>query len=249
MYYVSSTNLIKYFFLFILTTLYLLLHTEPASALTMSNDNYILQMGNFNMSSGKPTGDNYKMGVTTGQTGPGLYTGTNYKVRSGFQYIHSVIAFAFSITNTDINFGTLTANNPVTRTSNLTISNGSAAGYSVTASENHQLLVPATGAIIPDTTCDDGTCTESTSAAWTNSLTYGFGYRCDNVTGTDCASGFTTSTFYKQFDASPSAKTVMSGANVGRNKETQITYKVNISTTQAAGLYTNIIMYIATPTF
>jgi len=201
------------------------------------------------MSSGKPTGDNYKMGVTTGQTAPGLFSGTNYKVKSGFQYIHSIIPFAFSIDNIDINFGTLTANNPVTRTSNLTVSNGSAAGYSVTASENHQLLVPATGALIPDTTCDNGTCTETTSAAWTNSLTYGFGYRCDNVTGTDCATGFTSADNYKQFDASPSAQTVMSGANVGRNKEVQITYKVNISTTQAAGLYTNTIMYIATPTF
>lgn len=219
-----------------------------ANALTMSNANWILQMGNLNMAAGKPTGPNNKLGFTMGQTAPGLYSGTNYKVKAGFQYIHSIIYFAFRISETFIDFGTLSATTPVTRTNNLIVSNGSAGGYSVTASEDHQLLVPASGAIIPNTTCDNGSCTDTNSALWTNVLTYGFGYRCDNVTGTDCASGFDADK-YKQFSASPSATTVMSGANVGRNKEVTITYKLNISGTQAAGLYTNKIMYIATPTF
>jgi len=222
---------------------------SSAKALTMSNSNYILQMGNLNTAAGKPTGGDYKLGLTVGQTAPGLYTGTNYKVRAGFWYVRSIIPFAFSISETLIDFGTLSPTNPVTRTNTLTVSNGSANGYAVTASENHQLLVPASGALIPDTTCDNGTCTPTQSAVWTNTLTYGFGYRCTNVSGTDCATGFTVSTFYKQFAASPSAQTVMTGPNVGRNKQTQITYKVNISGAQAAGLYSNVIMYIATPTF
>ena len=78
---------------------------------------------------------------------------------------------------------------------------------------------------------------------------YGFGYRCDNATGTDCDSQFATTTFYKPFIASPSATVVMSSLNVGSNRRSDITYKVNVPNTQAAGLYTNILNYIATPTF
>lgn len=225
---------------------------SPVQALNMSNSLYILQMGNLNSGAGKPTNSSYKLGVTIGQTGPGLYSGVNYKVRSGFQYISSIVRFRFSIDATLIDFGTLTAASPVTRSSVLTITNGSAGGYSVTAYENHQLLVPAIGTLIPDTTCDDGSCTESTSAAWTSNLTYGFGYRCDNEVGTDCAPGFSTSTFYKQFADNASSETtqaVMTGTVLGRNIKSRISYKVNVAATQPAGLYTNQIIYVATPTY
>ncbi len=221
-------------------------------AFTMSNANYVIEMGNLNSVAGKSTGPNNKLGITVGEIAPGLYSGTNFKVRAGFQYISSIIRFRFSISNTDINFGVLDPTSPVIRTNILTVSNGSAFGYSVTATESGQLRNPANGAIIPDTTCDAGNCTESTSAAWTSTLTFGFGYRCDNVTGTDCASGFSTSTFYKQFpdiSKGESPQAVMSGANVGRNKQVQISYKANVSGTQAAGLYSNVITFVATPTF
>lgn len=219
---------------------------------TMIGDNWKIDFANLNMGGGAPSGSGKKLTFTTGQTAPGLYTGTNYKVRAGFQYVYTLIPFRFSISQTQVDFGTLTPTNPVTRTNILKISNGSANGYQVTAFENHQLLNPGNGFAIPDTTCDNGLCTETTSAQWTNTLTYGFGYRCDNVAGSDCATGFTNSNYYKQFaDASlnESPQSVMSGTNVGRNKEVQITYKVNISGTQPAGTYTNVITYVATPTF
>ncbi len=216
----------------------------------MSNDNYILQLGTFNTTSGKPTGGEYKLGVTVGQTAPGLYTGTNYKVKAGFQYVYPAALFSFTISQTLIDFGTITPTNPVTRTNSLTISNRSANGYTVTASQNNPLKT-SSGATIPDTTCDNGACTQTTASAWTGTLTYGFGYRCDNQTGTDCATGFAGSTFYKQFadsSNSESSQSVMSGASTG-TKKSQITYKINISGTQAAGTYSNVITYIATPTF
>lgn len=232
---------------------YLFLPFSPqANALNMKSDSYQVQMGDLNMLSGRSTSDAYRMTMTGGQLGPGLYSGDNYKVRAGFQYIMSIIPFAFSIDVLTIDFGVLSPTTAVTRTNNLTISVGSAGGYQVTALENHPLRVPASGADIPDTTCDDGSCTQTTSAAWTNPLVYGFGYRCDNVSGTDCASGFATSTYYKQFaddSLAESPVAAMSGANVGRNKKVQITYKVNISGTQPAGLYSNVLTYVATPTF
>ena len=225
---------------------------ETLEAFSMSNDNFKIDFGNLNMGSGKPTGSGKSVSFTTGQIAPGLYSGTNFKVRAGFQYVYSIIPFRFSISTLDIDFGTVEPTNPVTRTNTLTISNGSANGYSVTAYENHQLLVPATGAQIPDTTCDSGLCSESTAAAWTSTLTYGFGYRCDDLSGTDCHTDFTTGTYYKQFanaSLNETADAVMVGTNVGREKQVQVTYKVNISGTQEAGAYSSTIIYIATPTF
>lgn len=227
------------------------LFSPKAGAFTMSNDNWILKLGNFNVAAGKPTSDKYKVALTVGQTSPGLFTGTNYKVRSGFQYISSIIRFSFTISSTSIDFGILSPTNPVTRTNTLTVSNGSAYGYLVTASENHPLQAQATSAIIPDTSCDNGSCNATDSADWAHTLTYGFGYRCDNVTGTDCANGFSDKTAYKRFANAVIGETatVMSGKNVGRNKKATITYKINVATTQTAGTYSNVITYIATPTF
>ncbi len=229
-----------------------LLPIQQVEAFTMSNLDFILEMGNLNSFAGKKSNSQFTLTDSGGQLAPGLYSGTNYKVRAGFQYIYSIIAFRFTISNIFIDFGILSPTTPVTRTNILTVSNGSAYGYQVTAFENHQLLIPASGSIIPNTTCDAGTCTTTTAAAWTSTLTYGFGYRCDNLSGTDCSTDFSTSTFYKQFaDASAGDPpvAVMTGTNVGRNKQGQITYKVNVSGTQAAGQYNNVITYIATPTY
>ena len=239
----------KALFLIILPFIYLTLYLGSSYAQTMSNSTYILQMGNLNSISGRATDSSYNLTFTSGQTPNNLFTGANYKVRAGFQYINSIIPFSFSLSSVFIDFGVISPTSPVTRTNTLTVSFGSAHGYQVTVSQNRNLRADASGWEIPPTTCDGGTCTTTTAAAWTSSLVYGFGYRCDDITGTDCSTDFSTSTFYKQFIASPSAVSVMSSSNVGRNRRGQITYKVNVSGTQPAGLYTNIINYIATPTF
>lgn len=220
-------------------------------AITMSNAQYIIQNGNLNSASGKKSNGAYKLNDTVGQIAPGLYSGTNYKVRAGFQYISSIIRFKFNVSSQNITFGIVDPTSPITRTNILTISNGSASGYNVYGAEDHQLLSFPTGISIPNTTCDSGTCTTTTASAWTSTLTYGFGYRCDNLSGSDCASGFSANN-YKQFadlSAKQSAAAVMSGTNVGRNIQAQITYKVNISASQASGQYINQINYVAVPTF
>ncbi len=217
---------------------------------SMSNSSYIIRFPNLNSFSGKPSNSQYSLGITGGQLAPGLYSGSNYKIRAGFQYIKSIIPFSFSISSLFIDFGPVTPGAPVTRTNNLTVSNGSAYGYTVLAQENHPLRVNASGVSIPDTTCDSGTCDEQTSGTWSSLTTYGFGYRCDNVSGFDCQSGFSSATSYRQFASSESAELaqpVMRGVNVGRNKQAQITYKINVAATQADGNYENYITFIALP--
>ena len=218
---------------------------------SMRNSSYIIRMGNFNTAAGRSTGESANLNITVGQISPGLYTGVNYKLRAGFQYIITSIPFSFSISSNFINFGTLEPTNPVTRTNILTVSNRSAGGYVVTASEDHEMRDSEGGSVIPDTTCDSGTCNESASGEWSGTLTYGFGYRCDGVGTNYCTDGFSDSASFKQFSNkanSEAAEVVMKGTS-GKSHKSQITYKVNVSATQPAGYYTNVITYVATPTY
>lgn len=215
---------------------------------TLRSPNFEITFPNLNMGAGLPSSSNYKMGVTTGQTAPGLYGSTGYKVRAGFWYIKSIIPFTFSISDISIDFGTLTPGVPSTQTNTLTVSVGGAGGYTVKVSENNPLK-SAANATIPDTTCDNGACSETTAGVWTQNTTYGFGF---NMSGTDIPADFVNASYYRQFadrSLGETAQTIMAGTNVGRNKQATITYKVNISSTQAAGKYQNILSFVATPTY
>lgn len=241
-------RILKYWYVLVVLVLIGSIFAQQSRAQTMSNTNYTIRMGNLNSIAGEPAGSGFKLLYTSGQTAPGLYSGTNYKVRAGFEYIKSIIPFRFAISSTFIDFGSLYPTTPSLRTNTLTVSNGSAFGYQVAVSQNHNLRLNTRGVDIPATTCDSGSCTPTTAAVWTGTLTYGFGYRCANISGSDCDTQFATD-YYKPFISSPSAVIVMSSNNVGRNRIGQITYKLNIAGSQIAGLYTNVINYIATPKF
>lgn len=236
-------------FLFLHLTFYLLHSTANA---TMLSPDYKIQMPNLNFSSGAMSGSGNKLGFTGGETTPALYSSIGYKVRAGFWYIKSIIPFAFSISPTTIDFGTLTSNTPVTDSITLTVSAGGAGGYQVTAQESRPLTSPA-GNTIPDTTCDDGNCTETTASTWIQNTTYGFGY---TLFGNDVPTPFPTTSpagnQYKQFSNrlfNETPEPVMSSSQVGKNRSATVTLKVNISGIQAAGTYQNQIIFVATPTY
>jgi hypothetical protein len=237
------------------------LFSPSASAQTMSNDNYILQLRDLDTTTAKPTGNESVIGVNDQQASKPI---PGYIIQAGFLNHKSKSPFAFSLSETLIYFGPLSPTNPIARTSKLSISSASANGYSVIAFEDRELSAAAksdlaavasdatSGAIIPDTSCDNGLCSETISAPWTNPLTYGFGYRCDNIAGSDCLADFSDSTLYKQFannSKNEMPETILSGTNERQENISQITYKVNISGAQPKGSYQNVITYIAVPNF
>ncbi len=228
----------------------LFLPTSSAFAQTMSNSDYMIKMGNLNMTAGEGTNSQYKLNETAGQISPGLYSGTNYTVKAGFQYVGPTkVTFSFTISQNLMDFGTITPTNPVTRTTDLTVSSDSS-GFTVTASENQPLK--SSNSTIPDTTCDSGDCNPTRATQWSGVLTYGFGYRCDDLEGTNCSSDFSganDSSFYKPFPLSPTTQTIMSSAKGGIAQKSRITYKVNVSSSQPTGIYTNVVTYIANPGF
>lgn len=226
-----------------------------AHALTMSNSFYIIILGNMNSIAGKALGTANTLTFTSGQLGSGLYTGTGYTLCAGFYggiYCNKPATglFTFTVTPTALDFGSIDPTSPVTRTNTLDVLSTSS-GYSVTAIENHSLQT-ASASAIPDTTCDTGTCNPSTAAIWSNALTYGFGYRCDDIAGTDCISFLTD--YYRPFAnaallESPQIVMENTGSGSSTDKQAQITYKVNIAASQIPGVYTNTITYVASPNF
>lgn len=160
-------------------------------------------------------------------------SGDNYTVLTT-----SPQAFSFSVSQNSVSFGTLQATNPVVR--EITLALTSPQGYQVLAGANHPLQ-KETNVFIPDTTCDNGSCSEFTSAPWVNTLTYGFGYRTSNME-------YDT---YKQF-SNLSQNEILQPILKGLQAENlleKITYRINISAMQSPGPYSNTIFYIATPDF
>lgn len=159
--------------------------------------------------------------------------------------------FNFSLSSQAVDFGTIDATNPVIRTHTMKLEPGTARGYTLLAYENHPLqITDEKQSFIPDTTCDDGNCTESIASLWQNTLTYGLGFRCDEDEGTNhCMPEFRDQQSYKQFAdlgrKEPGA-TVLS-ATGEETIESRLTYKVNIPGTQKPGRYANVLVFIAVP--
>lgn len=246
------------FLILIFNFSFLIFNLRLAEAQTMSNKDYILKTQGLNSLSGTTSNETYELRSSAGELGTAVGEGVNFKVRTGFENIESALPFSVSLSQDSIDFGLLAPTNPIVRSFDLSVYSLPTFGYSVDASQDHALKLDSGSEEIPNTTCDNGNCNEEKAGIWTNTLTYGFGYRCDNITGTDCDKSFSNaegtssrSKFYKHFadnSNGQSPKFIMSGIG-SKNKEIRMSYKVNISGNQTQGIYSNIVTYIAIPNF
>jgi hypothetical protein len=175
------------------------------------------------------------------------YEGPNYKIRIGYPDMDPEGFMALSLNTQEVDFGELSPTNPVERFVLLSLKSSITYGYSLIASASRP-LAQATGTVIPDTTCDDGTCTEEKESTWTNILTYGFGYRCEE----DCLAGSVATDAYRQFsDESLGERPQPLIRGIGKtNSEAKLIYKVNIQGNQPIDFpYNNTITYIALPDY
>lgn len=223
-----------------------------------SGDSVNIQIDELKITSEKPKIDSQKKPDPPEILPAGTYTGNNYKITSGFDNTDIQDAFTFGLTNSTIDYGILTATNPVYRTTNMFISHYNKR-FIVREYEDHALLARRSlgeGGLaqpeifIPDTTCDNGYCSHIRSDIWENTLTYGLGFRCDDVNGIFCPIELKQDNYYKHFSdisKNESPQIIMSGRSAEANKEVQVTYKLNISKTQQNGSYSNTITYIASP--
>ena len=129
----------------------------------------------------------------------------------------------------------------------LTITTKGAGGYTIYAYEQNPLTHSNGTNIIPDTTCNAGTCTQAIAGVWTNQNIPGFGF---NVVGNDVATDFLDSTYFRQFADNSSAEdmqVIMNNSNIVKNSQGTITYKVGIDGNTTAGNYQTGIVYVAVP--
>ena len=224
---------------------------KPVSSENFNSDNFRIQFGNVNIGGENLDSDTYDLSTSIGQSFAEKFQSDGYIVRAGFQYIHSIIPFSFAISDSSIDFGLLTPGTPSTQPTTLTVSFGGAGQYQVTAIEETPLQTFDAGNTIPDTSCDGGgdTCITTLAKPWTSSSQYGFGY---NMTGDDIPADFINSTYFRPFpdrSSADSPEVVMSSSDVGRDRESITTFKINISNIQPAGTYRSVITFTATPSY
>ena len=213
---------------FFLYTLYFILYT-PAFAVPMDSSRFKIESANVEIAGGNKTSTSYKLADTVGQLAAGQYSSTGYVVKAGFQYLHSIIPFRFSISDINIDLGTLVPGTPSTATTNLTVYFGGAGQYQVTAIEEGPLKTQSSN-VIPDTSCDGGanTCNESLAKVWSSASAYGFGY---GMSGNDISTDFIDGTYFRPFPdrtAAESSATIMTSINVGKNRQSTVTYLSNL---------------------
>ncbi|MDH7475891.1 MAG: hypothetical protein QHH09_00265 [Microgenomates group bacterium] len=252
----------KLFFIIFLLFFFLVNYVE---AERMESSGYRIEYSNLNIGAANLSDDEanqYKLSTTLGQAASGKFQKDSYLVRAGFQYIHSIVPFTFSISKININFGELQPNVPKTDSAVLKVSFGGAGKYQVTAAEEGPLKTLANN-FIEDASCDDKKCDEHTPSPWVSNSTIGFGY---NLTGEDIPEAFIACgpTCYRRFpDVSNISQekpvVVMSNESITANQpeattkdiyhEAVVTFKVNVSAIQPAGTYQTIITFVATPTY
>jgi hypothetical protein len=218
-----------------------------AIADTVSNGNYSIDVDNIDTNP-QPTPKKEIQQVlgtsVTQNLKSDFTTGSNYTVNE------SSDSFSFGVTQDAIDLGVLSATNPVIRNSEIFLTNADHGGQILTY-QNHPLH-SQDNKIIPDTSCDNGDCTELTGAPWESNLTYGFGYRCDSSNPKLCDQQFAKSDVYKQYPDNSKNEVaqpvLVSNQSSGKATGT-VTYKVTISATQNQEGYYNSITYLGVPNF
>ncbi len=159
----------------------------------MQSNQFRIQMGHLNIGSGKESlSANTNLAFTLGQTAAMEFAENGYIIKAGFQYLHSIVPFSFTVSDTRIDFGELFPNDPKTASIDLTVSYGGGGNYQILAYEEAPLTTLDGNNQIPNTCCDPGCndpgkCDQNTAALWVDSNTVGFGYK---MSGEDIPSTF-----------------------------------------------------------
>ncbi|MDP3962922.1 MAG: hypothetical protein Q8Q39_00275, partial [bacterium] len=157
---------------------------------------------------------------------------------------------AIGTSATSVPFGTISANTFYIGCQDLVVSTNAGGGYSLATQENLPLST-AGGQSVPDTTCNSGTCSQTVSGAWTTNTVNGFGHTCADVSGNDCNSVYGDGSYFRQFADMSSGETpqpimVSSTPSLATGR---VKYRLNVSSGQGAGIYSNTISYIITATY
>lgn len=225
------------------------LAARPLLAIDMNSPNYAIQFGNIDIGSQDQSKPNsFKLTTSVGQLAAGEFSKNGYVVKAGFQYLHSVVPFGFSLSSININLGSLTPEQPALAKTNISVYPGMAGQYRVTAIEETPLKT-LSGTVIPNTACDGGgdTCAAGVAKVWNSQSAYGFGY---SLAGDDIPNDFKDGGNFRPFpdkSSGASPEVIMANINVNRTRQSTMTFKANIGGAQDAGTYQTIVSFVAMP--
>jgi len=233
--------------LVLLVILVKLIPVISAYAADMVSEDFAIQGGNLNMTSGSKASEGFKLTDTVGQSAAGYFSSNGFLIRAGFQYIYSVIPFQFTLSKNSIDLGTLAPETPGKDSIDMKVLTGGAGGYQVTLAADKK-LTSNEGMTIENTSCDQN-CKKNKANLWVSLQTYGFGY---NVGGEDVPGDFLSENYFRPIVIAADGEEpeiVMSGKNYAREHAAKITFKANVSDNQEAGIYQNQLSFVAVPTF
>ena len=219
-------------------------------AIDMSSSSYRIIFGTLNSGGSRTTSSGYKLDISLGQVAAAQFNSAGYVVKAGFQYVRTLTAFSFTLSDTSLDLGTLLPSTFSTQQLSVTI-NHRGVGYEVATIADTPLKQLFGSDEIPDTACNGGasTCTETSAALWNSTGAYGFGY---NANGDDVSSDFISTSYFRPFPTKTDAEvgaTFMSSNSTAVARSATVTVKANIQGTQRAGNYQTVLSFIAIPKY
>jgi hypothetical protein len=153
---------------------------------------------------------------------------------------------------TSVSLGTFPVNTFSIGCQDLVVSTNAGAGYSLTTQETSAMSTVDGRFIIPDTTCDAGSCSESVAGTWTDATKNGFGHTCFNQDNNqNCNAAYSNGTNFRQFAniAGGEAPQAIMSSSTPASVTARIKFRLSVGAQQVAGMYKTQILYIINGTF
>lgn len=253
----------------------LIIATGQARAQVATSSSYILESSDFQALDLEGESESY--GVTGGLNSLGDNVATAYPeetdfltsdfgLYSGFARMltmtmavatESAATLEVSLDKMAIEMNNLSPGITAQEIGTVTVNSNSPAGYALYVQQNHQLQNMAmpgamltSRTVVPDTTCDDKSCTPTVAGTWENNDQAGFGY---SVMGGDSLADFANGTKYRPFATKDNgenpvliAQEEAATSNLN-DRQTQVVYRTRVASDNEAGIYANGIIYTVIP--
>ncbi len=219
---------IIYFFIFFAAIL-------PLACQGMNSENYKIDADVIGDGGQTGTSGNYKLTDTIGEEVIGIGESANYKSKAGFWHMVATTISLVVDSNT-VNLGTVTPGTPITGESALTVTTDAWGGYELYVNQNHSMTHTDATTTIPEYSC-----AISSPCLWSGT---GLGFTVKSGTEVDAKWGSSPNYKYAYFP-NTSTKFHETSQYISGGNETAIEYKLDVSSSQKSGDYSNIITYVA----
>lgn len=146
-----------------------------------------------------------------------------------------------------IDYGQLYPTEPIIRNLTLSALSKWPYGFYLTTHQNYPLKSSAN--TIPNTSCDNGSCTQSLAAGWNSILTYGFGYQCRPINGVTCAHQNKDNSFlsFANKNEGQTPEPFFSSNTTKEAVKATAILKINTPKSQSKEIYQNTLYFVAIP--